>query len=103
MESINPNKFSRHLVIWLPNAAFQSGPELGKFVKDAVLQHEAACSLQVKSGQSMIPIVDTSVYSRCVPCDWLAHSQFPHMHTCKALIITSRFSVQEQVFQMLVQ
>lgn len=65
MESMNPKKFSRHVVIWLPNAAFQSGPDLGKFVKDAVLQHKAAHTLQIKSGRSMVPIVDTSVYSRC--------------------------------------
>ena len=66
MESVNTNKFSRHVVIWLPHAAFQSGQELGKFIKDAVLQHKAAHTLQVTSGQSMAPMVDTSVYSRCV-------------------------------------
>jgi hypothetical protein len=67
MESVNPNKFSRHVVIWLPNAAFQSGPDLGRFVKDAVLQHKAAHILQVNAGHSRVPIVDTSVYSRCAP------------------------------------
>lgn len=66
MESVNPNKFSRHVVVRLPDAAFQSGQDLGRFVKDAILQHKAAHTLQVKSGQSMVPLVDTSVYSRCV-------------------------------------
>jgi hypothetical protein len=67
MESIQTNKFSRHVIIWLPSAAFQSGPDLGKFVKDAVLQHKAAHTLLVNSGTSRVPIVDTSVYSRFVP------------------------------------
>jgi hypothetical protein len=67
LEGMEPKKFSRHVIIWLPGAAFQSGPELGKFVKDAVLQHKAAHTLLVNSGNSRVPIIDTSVYSRFVP------------------------------------
>lgn len=65
MDSYNPKKFSRHIVIKLPNAALVSGPALGSFVKDGVLKHKASHMLQIRSGGMLLPIIDTSVYSRC--------------------------------------
>jgi hypothetical protein len=66
MESINSGKFSRHLLIHLPGAAFKTGPELGKFVKQTVVQHKAAHTLRVMTVDGiLLPFIDTTVYSRC--------------------------------------
>ena len=74
-DSTTDAKWSRHLVVHIPDRAFASAVAAGHFVKQHVLQHPDAQQLDVATAstaggreQQCCSFVDDSVYTKCGEC-----------------------------------
>ena len=82
LDSSTPTKFSRHIIVTIPGAAFQSNAHVGAFVKDMVCPgHAAANTGSQQANEHPCPqlLVNKVCCSNlglfpaqpCVACVWL--------------------------------